>query len=326
MKTYTYIFILFSFLATKLYPQVGFTEHVIIDREHSAMDAQSVYAIDVDGDGDIDILSASYLEDKIAWYENDGAENFKIHTISQGVIGAVHVSATDMDIDGDIDILSASQYVLDHKIVWYENDGGENFVEHTIDTTVIGIPTVQSIDFDNDEDIDVLVNSYNFRNSTSKIIWYERDSLQNFTPHIIDSTAIGVVSVFAVNMDNDHDIDILTAANYSGKLTCYENDSLQNFTQKSIDSTAFGVRIVFASDINSDGNMDVIAASLNKIFWYQNNRNELFTSKIITTNVDEVNSIYTIDVDDDGDIDILSASQRDNKIAWFENDGNETFL
>ena len=34
--------------------------------------ARSVYAVDIDGDGDIDVLSASQSDDKIAWYENDG--------------------------------------------------------------------------------------------------------------------------------------------------------------------------------------------------------------------------------------------------------------
>ena len=30
---------------------------------------------DLDGDGDLDIVSASSLDDTIAWYENDGAAN-----------------------------------------------------------------------------------------------------------------------------------------------------------------------------------------------------------------------------------------------------------
>jgi hypothetical protein len=32
--------------------------------------ANSVYACDIDGDGDNDVLSASYYDDRIAWYEN----------------------------------------------------------------------------------------------------------------------------------------------------------------------------------------------------------------------------------------------------------------
>jgi hypothetical protein len=30
-----------------------------------------VYAADLDGDDDLDVLSASYEEDKIAWHENE---------------------------------------------------------------------------------------------------------------------------------------------------------------------------------------------------------------------------------------------------------------
>ena len=36
----------------------------------SADGSKSVYAVDLDGDGDIDVLSASYADDKIVWYEN----------------------------------------------------------------------------------------------------------------------------------------------------------------------------------------------------------------------------------------------------------------
>ena len=46
-----------------------FTPHIITSE---ALAAYSIYAIDVDSDGDIDVLSASFADDKIAWYENLG--------------------------------------------------------------------------------------------------------------------------------------------------------------------------------------------------------------------------------------------------------------
>ena len=40
----------------------------------SADGAHSVFAIDLDSDGDIDVLSASFNDDKIAWCENNGSK------------------------------------------------------------------------------------------------------------------------------------------------------------------------------------------------------------------------------------------------------------
>lgn len=42
----------------------------------SADRATAVHAVDLDGDGDADVLSASTNDDKIAWYENEGGGVF----------------------------------------------------------------------------------------------------------------------------------------------------------------------------------------------------------------------------------------------------------
>ena len=56
-----------SFISV-LVGQPSFTEHAI---STSADGATSVHAADVDGDGDMDVVSASETDDKIAWYENE---------------------------------------------------------------------------------------------------------------------------------------------------------------------------------------------------------------------------------------------------------------
>ena len=75
------------------------------DRELCAKDGPEYtthYLLDMDGDGDLDFLSASYRDDKIAWYENDGSQNFAARTITTAADGARSVFAADVDGDGDM--------------------------------------------------------------------------------------------------------------------------------------------------------------------------------------------------------------------------------
>ena len=93
----------------------------------AASGASSVFAADVDGDGDLDVLSASMADDQIAWYENRTIHRSVVFpaptTISTAADEAQSVFAADVDGDGDLDVLSASQ--ADSRIAWYENtDGG----------------------------------------------------------------------------------------------------------------------------------------------------------------------------------------------------------
>jgi hypothetical protein len=134
----------------------------------------SLFAADIDGDGDLDMLSASGQNgeaDEVSWYENtDGAGSFGAQqTISHLATGASSVFGADVDGDGDVDVLSASSD--DDKIAWYENtDGAGHFgAQQVISTLADGATAVFGADVDGDGDVDVL--SASFRDD--KIAWYE---------------------------------------------------------------------------------------------------------------------------------------------------------
>ncbi len=215
MKIYSVLLIIVFSLTTNTFSQVQFTPHTITTGTNGA---HSVYAVDVDGDGDIDVLSASEVDSKISWYENDGNENFTPHTITTGANTASSVYAIDVDGDGDIDVLSAS--ILDDKIAWYENDGNEIYTPHTITTSANVAHSVYAIDVDGDGDIDVLSASL----SDDKIAWYENDGNENFTPHTITTDANDASSVYAVDVDGDGNIDVLSASLSDDKIAWYESD------------------------------------------------------------------------------------------------------
>ncbi len=120
MKKEWLIIIILLFPFSYLYSQIYFSEQIVIN--HADVDGpESVYTADLDGDGDMDVLSASSDDDKIAWYENmDGKGTFgPQQVITQSAVSPRSVYAADLDGDGDMDVLSAS---MDDKIAWYEND------------------------------------------------------------------------------------------------------------------------------------------------------------------------------------------------------------
>ncbi len=304
--------------------EVPFTAHTI---STAANGGRCVFAADADSDGDMDVLSASYLDHTIAWYENDGAStpSFTEHVISTSADQAVSVFATDVDGDGDMDVLSAS--ANDDKVAWYENDGGSppSFTERVISTTADGAWCVFAADVDSDGDMDVLSALY----YGNKIAWYESDggSPPSFTERVISTSAGGAYSVLAADVDSDGDTDVLSASISDDKIAWYENDggSPPSFTERVISTAADGATSVFAADVDGDGDMDVLSGSLDddKVAWYENDGGSppSFTERVISTAGNGTFSVFAADVDGDGDVDVLSASYFDNEIAWYENAG-----
>ena len=202
----------------------SFSAHTL--KVKSVIGSASVYAADVDSDGDIDVLSSTWGDDTIAWYENDGSRNFSTHTIAPAVSGPMSVYAVDVDGDQDMDVLSAS--LGDDKIAWYENDGSQSFSSHTITTKADGAGSVYAVDVDNDGDVDVLSASpYD-----DKIAWYENDGSQNFSAHIITKTADEALSVYSVDVDGDGDMDVLSASWGDNKIAWYENRLISGVEKK----------------------------------------------------------------------------------------------
>jgi len=138
-----------------------------------AANAWSVYASDLDGDGDMDVLSASYDDDKIAWYENDGNGNFGTQQIiTTDADGANSVYASDLDGDGDMDVLSASD--IDTEIAWYENLLGVPKISGTVfyDTNQNGV--FDSGEFGmNNQNVSINPNaSHSYTNSSGLFAYY----------------------------------------------------------------------------------------------------------------------------------------------------------
>jgi len=124
--------------------------------------ATSVYGADLDGDGDVDLLSSSFFDNTVAWYESDGGSppSFVERAVSTNAPGARSVFAADLEGDGDVDVIAATQN--DAKVVWHVNDadftdGDHDGVRDELDCapsngTAFSVPReVRSVRFRSDE-------------------------------------------------------------------------------------------------------------------------------------------------------------------------------
>ncbi len=281
----------------------------------------TVYATDVDGDGDTDVLGAAINADDITWWENNGSEVFTEHTIAGDFDGAWSVYATDVDGDGDTDVLGTAEYA--DEIAWWENNGSEIFTEHTIATNYDCARSVYAADVDGDGDVDVLGAAYN----AGDITWWENNGSEVFTEHTIAGNFNGAHSVYATDVDGDGDTDVLGAAWHIDDITWWENNGSEVFTEHTIAGNFDGACSVYATDVDCDGDMDVLGAAwyAGDITWWENNGSEVFTEHAIAGNFTGAYSVYATDVDGDGDTDVLGAAGNADDITWWENDGSEVF-
>lgn len=151
-----------------------FETGVIARAPHPMFGLTGMRIVDVDSDGDTDILVSNgdafdaQTDPKpyhgVQWFENKGGLVFKFREIgrSYGIASAV---AGDVDGDGDLDVVASSfmNYWEDDKrksLVWFENDGDQNFTQHNFMTLPPGIVSFELKDFTGDGKLDVVAGIF----------------------------------------------------------------------------------------------------------------------------------------------------------------------
>jgi len=290
----------------------------------SWLGAHSVFATDIDGDGDTDIIGASNSHGRITWWENiDGnGTAWADHPLDEEFYAAKSVYAVDLDSDGDTDVLGAGN----NTIKWWRNmDGaGTEWVELTVDEEFFTAYSVFAEDVDGDGDIDILGAS----KDDDDITWWENVTGGGtaWIEHIVDGEFDAPYSVYASDIDGDGDSDVLGAALYASEISWWENsDGVGTiWTEHQVDDNYDGARSVYASDVDSDGDTDILGAASysNQITWWENlaGTGTEWIEHTISNNFDYARSVFAIDLDEDGDTDVLGAAMDSYEIAWWENE------
>lgn len=325
---------------------VAFVMHDIVNSDALVSPqpwVNSVFAADLDTDGDLDLLSALSGNDQVVWYENtDGRGNFgEQRIIAENTLNVRSAVAGDVDGDGDLDVLFADS----SGIAWSENmDGRGGFgFSQIIAVMRDGGQSVMGHDVDGDGDLDVVSMS----RFDDLIAWYENvDGRGTFgvQPGIIpkgvlDPEIYGGASIIAADFDGDDDADVLSLFPQAAIVLSENTDGRGTFDDAHQQIIAEGVLRSFlgeiaAADIDGDGDLDVLAGDHENASWYENidSRGNFGERRVIATLRHlGVTSVVAADLDADGDLDVLSGWINcsfvicDGGIAWHENEGHGVF-
>ncbi len=309
--------------AFALSPSIDFEQHIISSDMPNSV---AVHNVDIDNDGDIDILSGNRNLHWFYIFVNDGHQNFTPVVID--TYNVIYSIATkDIDQDGDIDI-AANGDISHYELFWYENNGNLVFTRHTLFQYGVDPSYVEIVDLDEDGDLDLFANANGW--SRAHTYWFENDGNEDFTTHqILDLYSpqnAGCQKSAVRDLDLDGDIDIVEACDLS-PVFWLENDGSQNFIRHDTSKNLSYSYNVLAVDMDYDGDIDILGSDANDgSFWLENDGFQNFTEHLISSNRQQITTLWAVDIDHDSDMDVVEAIYGMNQVSLWLNNGNMTFV
>jgi VCBS repeat protein len=168
----------------------GFRKEVIDQAPHPAWGSSGLSLVDLDGDGDLDVLvtNGDMLDDfllkpyhSIRWLENRGRFPFVPHELVT-LPGVHRARAVDLDGDGDLDIVACafvqfsaegsppSAFANQPSLVWLEQTSPGTFVRHTLELAGHHV-SLDVGDYNRDGRPDILVGNFRAQGSDMVEIW-----------------------------------------------------------------------------------------------------------------------------------------------------------
>ncbi len=296
----------------------------------------SIDFVDIDTDGDMDILYHSNNASYIAWMENlDGAGNFGPEQIINEQDFISSVKALDMDNDGDQDLIAATTNTFTGWIVWYENEDGQgNFgPEITLFQNTSEFAKIALEDIDNDGLLDIIATEFVY--AQGKIFWFKNMGNATFADAQViyqflwvQSGGTNISEFQFIDINNDGKKDIAMTSydeNFNFSIHWLENlDNLGNYGDLLFIMSTDDYYVFY--DLDNDGDNDMLLWNLyTDIIAWKKNQDGLGTfGNLITISTEVDFSPYdgdakAADFDGDGWLDIVSASSGNNKLVWYKN-------
>ncbi|RKZ07203.1 hypothetical protein DRQ32_10305, partial [bacterium] len=308
-------------------------------------DANIVAAADLDGDGDLDLVSANLGSDNVTVFFQTGAGVFDpVPSLTLGgpetTEDATFVTAADLDGDGDADIVSANGSGT--LTVFFQTGAGvfDSVPSLTLgDPETTGFPVyVAAADLDGDGDLDLV--SANAGSGTLTVFFQTAAGVFDPAPSLTlggpDTTAF-TRSVATADLDGDGDLDLVSSNSSSNTLTVFFQtgagvfDPVPSLTLGSSATTELPF-YVEAADVDGDGDADIVSANVGNdslTVFLQTGAGVFDPVPTLSlgdsTTTNGPSCVAVVDLDGDGATDLVSASQHSDNLAVFFQTGAGVF-
>ena len=233
---------------------------------------RSVGVIDLDGDGDGDILTTNRIGNYITLFRNDGSGVFAAYeTLETGVSGETGNVITDVNNDGIPDVIVGGLFSSQFAIMIGDGNGSLTF---SSSISVGGSPWMLGVgDVNGDGDADVVSANSSSNNVTVAF----GDGAGGF---ISDTTYLAGLFPIAIDLgdiDGDGDLDMVASCFSGAEFIIFENDGNGVFgnTRSYPSSSAGSCAILHDRDNDGDMDMSAIDEIDDILFLYDNDFREV---------------------------------------------------
>lgn len=272
--------------------------------------------VDLDGDGDLDLVSGAMDQQRLVWFRNNGSGNFGSELLIDSDAGWVRAIDTgDLDGDGDMDLVVS--LVNPTRTVWYPNQGSGSFVgPWVIMGSTLSAPRIGDMNMDGALDVIVL--------GSFGILWYYNDGLGYFSgPIQVTANALNWYDLADLNDDGALDVVMCSSSTSSGMISWLLNNGDGQFgLPSSLACSGIFGRDVRCADLDQDGDKDIVAtfAFNDKVLWFENEGAGVFTTEREVTNDPAFPfHLHLADVDGDERVDVLVGFSDTDRLSWFKN-------